>query len=169
MIDYFIELKDLYYDKVGLYNFQNEHENYVSNMHYKKIGNNTEETFKYLDLYNFDSEIAKQLCQRFNCKTDAKFTKILAHGTLPFHIDPNRTAVAMFPLTDNPSPISFVDKEDNLLYTHTYTCPTIINAKVRHGVPSTETDRIFFQVNCYLPWNEVVEMYQSGNLIKRKK
>ena len=72
------------------------------------------------------------------------------------HIDPQRTAVLMLPLTDNPSPIVFYEN-DQEIFKHVYTGPTIINAKIKHGVPQVTKDRIFLQINFFNPWNEICE------------
>ena len=107
--------------------------------------------------------IKSEIENRFNCKTDSKFTKVLAGGYMPTHIDPGRTAVVMFSLTDNPSPIVYFDGQKEL-FTHHYECATIINAKIHHGVADNASDRIAFQVNLYLTWDEVYKMKQEGTL-----
>ena len=47
---------------------------------------------------------------------DYKFTKVLAGGVMPAHVDPQRTGVLMIPLTDSPSPIVFYDKDNNEIF-----------------------------------------------------
>ena len=80
---------------------------------------------------------------------------------MPAHIDPFRTAVLMLPLTDEPSPIVYY--EDNIeVYRHTYTKPTIINAKIKHGVPIVTRDRIFLQINLVEDWNIVYKRFSRN-------
>lgn len=161
---FIIELDDFQWNKQQLFNAQHNHENYKSNNLYKKLHNfDTADEAKMWDLMEYDIPQATQIAQRFNCKTDSKFTKVLAGGYMPTHIDPNRTAVAMFPLTDEPSPIVFFENTKEV-FTHKYTCVTILNAKIHHGVPVNTSDRIAFQVNLYLPWEDVCKMHQEGTL-----
>ena len=72
----------------------------------------------------------------------------------------------MFPLTNDPSPIFYYD-EDQIIFEHTYTGVTLINAKIKHGVPLISSDRIFFQVNSYLPWEDLVEMHSKNKLYEQ--
>ncbi|MGY8867761.1 MAG: hypothetical protein ACKVJK_19320, partial [Methylophagaceae bacterium] len=82
----------------------------------------------------------------------------------PMHIDPQRTAVLMLPLTDNPSPIVFYEDYQEV-FKHVYTGPTIINAKIKHGVPKVARDRIFLQINFFNPWNEICEQFSKKEII----
>jgi len=164
MLDYVIPLPDFQWDKQALYNAQNNHPNYKANGLYKKLhGFDTATEAKMWDLMEYDIPVAREIQDRFNCQTDSKFTKVLAGGYMPTHIDPGRTAVVMFSLTDNPSPIIYFDGQKKL-FTHQYKCATIINAKIHHGVPVNTSDRIAFQVNLYLTWDEACKMHQKGTL-----
>lgn len=82
-----------------------------------------------------------------------------------------RDAVFMIMLTPNPAPIYFLDSQPdnlskgNLILEHTYTCPTIINAHVTHGVNnSSDFDRIAFQIAITQPWEEIVQIIKSSGL-----
>ena len=164
MNEYVIPLPDFQWDKQALYTAQIDHVNYKANGLYKKLHEfDTATEAKMWDLMEYNIPVAKEIEDRFNCKTDSKFTKVLAGGYMPTHIDPGRTAVAMFSLTDNPSPIVYFDGQKEL-FTHHYECATIINAKIHHGVPDNTSDRIAFQVNLYLTWDEVYKMKQEGTL-----
>ena len=53
--------------------------------------------------------------------------------------------------------------EDNIeVYRHTYTKPTIINAKIKHGVPIVTRDRIFLQINLVEDWNIVYKRFSRN-------
>lgn len=162
---YVLALNNFEYDRQSIFDVQNNHENYEANKHFMKHnGIDTVKDCLMFDLTKFKYDVTENLCARFNFKTDDKFTKVLAGGTMPAHIDPLRTAVVMFPLTDNPSPIYYYDESMNELFNYTYQGVTIINAKIKHGVPVNNSDRIFYQVNCYLPWEEIVTMYKENRL-----
>ena len=162
---YVIPLPNFEYDRQAIVDVQHNHENYEANKHFMNYnGVDTVKDCLMFDLTKFKYDVTVDLCARFNFKTDDKFTKVLAGGTMPAHIDPKRTAVVMFPLTDKPSPIHYYDDDMNELFNYTYEGVTIINAKIKHGVPVNNSDRIFYQVNCYLPWEEVVTMYKENKL-----
>ena len=162
---YVIPLTNFKYNRQAIVDAQHNHKNYEANplfMDYNGV--DTVKDCLMFDLTKFKYDVTENLCARFNFKTDDKFTKVLAGGVMPAHIDPLRTAVVMFPLTDKPSPIHYYDESMNELFNYTYEGVTIINAKIKHGVPVNNSDRIFYQVNCYLPWEDVVSMHSEGTL-----
>jgi hypothetical protein len=162
---YVIPLTNFKYNRQAIVDAQHNHKNYEANplfMDYNGV--DTVKDCLMFDLTKFKYDVTVDLCARFNFETDDKFTKVLAGGVMPAHIDPLRTAVVMFPLTDKPSPIHYYDESMNELFNYTYEGVTIINAKIKHGVPVNNSDRIFYQVNCYLPWEEVVTMYKENKL-----
>lgn len=163
---YILPLPNFEYDHQALFDVQHNHENYESNPHFKKINYDTGKEGLFWDLFKVKSPVIDAVTQKFKFKTDYKFTKILAGGVLPTHIDPYRTGVIMFPLTNDPSPIFYYD-EDQIIFEHTYTGVTLINAKIKHGVPLISSDRIFFQVNSYLPWEDLVEMHSKNKLYEQ--
>lgn len=85
-----------------------------------------------------------------------------------FHLTPHtdpRNGSFILPLTPNPSPIHFLDKDNNFLYEHTYTCPTVINAHVRHTTNNLSPhDRITFQLGIVQPWEDIVRILKESDL-----
>lgn len=157
-IDYIIEYPNYKYLKQELYDFQHNHIGYKENLHFQSGHNlNTATECKFFDLVTNECEIVNNMIKEVNGK-DYKFTKVLAGGVMPAHVDPQRTGVLMIPLTDSPSPIIFYDKDNNEIFSHTYTCPTMINSKIKHGVPKVESDRIFLQINYFQPWNTLKQI-----------
>ena len=162
---YVLSLPNFKYNRQALIDVQHNNEKYEGNYFFKGSRNlDTSKECYYYDLMEFKSPEIDKLLKKFNFETHCKFTKVLAGGVMPSHIDPKRTAVVMFPLTDDTSPIVYYDKDKNKLFEYTYTGVTVINAKIEHGVPVNETDRIFFQVNSYLPWEELVTMHKENRL-----
>lgn len=162
MNEYVIPLTDFFWNRQDVFDIQDNHPDYKANPLWTKIGIDTPTDALMWDLMIHHSDLQK-LEARFNCVTDSKFTKILAGGHMPAHIDPRRTAVVMFPLTEYPSPITYYENEKEI-FTHHYDCVTIINATIQHAVPSNHRDRIFFQVKLDLPWEDVVSMHSEGTL-----
>ena len=103
------------------------------------------------------------------------------------HIDTERLSVLIYPIVPTSYDIQFVDKwEDDLalftrsyentvsysyntVHTHTYTCPTLINAKVPHCLPSTAA-KTTLQISMYFggsasDWANIKSLYQAGNLV----
>ena len=76
---------------------------------------------------------------------------------MPPHTDPLRTGVLMIPLTEEPSPIVFYEN-NRKIFSHKYVCPTLINAKIKHGVPEVKKDRIFLQINFVQSWDNLKKM-----------
>lgn len=165
MNDFIIELADFSYDKSALYKYQQHHINWVANVHYKSFGVDTAEMgfFDYNPTTDCDGLLTPVLKNiNFDITLgDFKFNKLLKNGKMPFHIDPQRSAVLMLPLTDDPAKIEWRDSKENVLYTHIYKCPTIINAQILHGVPFSHNERIFLQVRIHKEWDFIKENYKT--------
>ena len=93
--------------------------------------------------------------------TDFKFTKQLAGGKVPWHIDPIRTSVLMIPLKETDDKIEWMDANGNILESHQYTCPTVINATRWHGCPEVKQDRLSLQVSIPYLWRELLINYNT--------
>ena len=155
--DFIVEHPNFKYPRQELFNFQNNNPAYKENQHFQKRYNlNTASSHKFFDLIKMENDVIKDLTKNLQCN-DYKFTKVLAGGVMPKHIDPQRTGVLMLPLTDSPCPIVFY-KNGKEVFSHVYTCPTMINAKIEHGVPEVNNDRIFFQINFLQSWETLKEM-----------
>jgi len=163
---FIIEYPNLKYDKYGLFDYQSQITDWYSNSIFLSYGIDTLTT-KFFDKY-IEQTSADILLKTFNdlskifqLKNPAmKFTKILAGGMMPDHIDPQRTCILMLPLTDNPSAIIWKEN-DEIIYKHVYKCPTVINGKIMHGVPSTSNDRIFLQVSLDYEWEVLQKSHKS--------
>ena len=147
---YYVELPNFVYDKKELFTFQDQNSDYRENAHFKEgYSLDTAKECLFFDLLANKATCVQKVIDDNNLNinvNDCKFTKVLAGGHMPYHIDPLRTEVLMIPLTDDPAPVVWVDEQDNIIQQHIYRMPTIINAKIRHGVPSVKFDRIFLQM-----------------------
>lgn len=159
---------DIDYPKKELFDFQNNSNEYIANIHYAGIKRDTAIQDKFFDYRVADCQVAENFCKQFNLDIttkESKFNKILAGGTLPVHTDPIRTAVIMVPLTSDPAPIEYYVGKLKV-YEYVYTGVTLINAKIPHGVPNIDTDRIFYQVDVFEDWESIVNKYEKGILLK---
>jgi hypothetical protein len=165
MSNYVVEVPNFKYNQTALLEYQSSITAWKSNVHYSKIGVNTNSTNNWFDYYpDSNEDVIKDITQSLNIKLDAspyKFTKHLTGGVLPWHIDPHRECVFMIPLTDNNEGLQWVDNNNNIIAKHVYTCPTVINAKIRHGCPRITKDRIFLQVNIPCSWEYLKNNYTS--------
>lgn len=147
---YYVELPDFIYNKEELFNFQDKNSHYRENEHFKEgYSFDTAKECLFFDLPANNATCVQKVIDNNHLNinaNDCKFTKVLAGGHMPYHIDPLRKEVLMIPLTDDPAPVVWVDDQDNIIQEHIYKMPTIINAKIRHGVPSVSFDRIFLQM-----------------------
>jgi len=147
---FYKELPDLIYDRNELYSFQDNNPDYQENVHFKKgYSFDTAKECLFFDLPANNAECIQRVIDDNNLDisiSDCKFTKVLAGGNMPYHIDPQRAEVLMIPLTDDPAPVVWVDEQDNIIQEHIYRMPTIIRKKNKHGVPSVTFDRIFLQM-----------------------
>jgi len=159
MQEYVIELPNLEYPRKELFDYQNNNPNYKGNMHFQNSYKYDTSDCFFFDLIDQDCKEANELANSLGLE-EYKFTKVLAGGKMPAHIDPFRTGVLMLPLTDEPSPIIFYENGEET-FRYTYTGPTIINAKIKHGVPEVTRDRIFLQINLKEPWNDILSTYHS--------
>lgn len=158
MNKFVIELPFLKYDKDALLSYQYKIENWTPNQLYLQKGIDTTE-IKFFDaIVDNDAKILIPILKYFNFSLphrSCKFTKVLKNGIMPFHIDQYRNCILMIPISNDPSSIVWTNKNNNILYTHKYRCPTIINGKILHGVPETKNDRIFLQINLPIFWNQL--------------
>lgn len=160
--NFLLEYPELVYDRDILKTFANNLRHWAPNMHFMAAGYDTSLCHFY-DRYveatstpltnTIHSTVLKLLPT-----TDLvyKFTKVLAGGVMPYHIDPQRGGVLMIPISDYPSKVCWKDKSGQIIFEHTYRCPTIINAKIPHGVPYTPTDRVFLQGSVAGSWESLV-------------
>lgn len=171
MSDFVIEIPNFTYNKLELLEYQSRIIDWKSNVHYSKIGVNTNNKNNWFDYYpDVNEEVIQSITQSLNIKLDPtpyKFTKHLSGGVLPWHIDPQRECVFMIPLTDNNEGLYWVDSNNKIIANHTYTCPTVINAKIRHGCPKITKDRIFLQVNIPCSWEYLKNNYKDIFLQKK--
>jgi hypothetical protein len=165
MNDFIIELPNFSYDKLALFEYQQKNIEWAANVHYKSGGIDTASMGFYdhyptTDCGGLLLTILKNINLSLNFN-DFKFNKLSHNGKMPFHIDPQRSAVLMLPLTTDPAKIEWQDTDGNVLYEHTYKCPTIINAQILHGVPFSNNERIFLQVRIHEEWHIIQENYKT--------
>ena len=157
-IDYIIEYPNYKYLKEELYDYQHNHIGYKENINFQSGHNlDTATECKYFDLVTTECEIVNNMINEVKSR-EYKFTKVLAGGVIPSHIDPLRTGVLMIPLTDSSNPIVFYDNNNNEIFSHTHICATMINSKIKHGVPKVDNDRIFLQINYFQRWETLKEL-----------
>jgi len=160
MSKFYLEIKNFKYSKEHLLSYQENIKEWKPNFHYAAIGIDSFEN-KWLDYY---PDIADPLFRDITTKINLdikqgsfKFVTLLKGGNLPYHIDPNRECVFMIPITDENSGIEWVDEKNSVLCSHIYKCPTVINAKIMHGVPFTDKTRVFLQINLPCTWEYLIE------------
>lgn len=163
-----VEFPQLKYDKSAILAYQETIKEWQSNYYWSTQGVNTILEYQLYEHFpkENDSEILNELLQKIRelgLAVDSKpfkFTKILKGGILPDHIDPRRDCILMFPLTDNPDKVFF--KENNVIvFEHQYTCPTIINGKIMHGVLPTKNDRIVLQCKINCDWQTLQKNHKK--------
>ena len=86
------------------------------------------------------------------------------------HKDTDRQCGVLFPITpigETFSPIEFFDEDKQKVASENYSKQAIIiNVLKYHNVEKTNVRRINFQIDFDIPYAEVVELYNSGNLFK---
>lgn len=91
-----------------------------------------------------------------------------ANSILKPHFDTDRPASLNIPLLGNmaDTPIRYHTgaslQSKDTLFTHVYTCPTIVNTKIWHSaVNRTTEDRHILSVSLYNTWNELIEIFSN--------
>jgi hypothetical protein len=160
MSKYYLEIEDFKYSKDQLLKYQENIKEWRPNFHYANRGIDSFE-HKWYDFYpDIKDPIFSDLILRINLNIEEgsfKFVTLLAGGKLPYHIDPNRECVFMIPLTEENSGIEWIDGGGSVLCSHIYRCPTVINAKIMHGVPFNNKTRSFLQINLPCTWEYLIE------------
>lgn len=77
--------------------------------------------------------------------------------------DKKRQSFIHVPISDNASPINFYARDHELSYSHTYTCPTLVNTQTWHNIGIPTEDRISLQINLPMryTYQQVCEMLQD--------
>jgi hypothetical protein len=165
MNNFFIEIPTFQYPKDRLLAFQETIQGWKPNMHYNQKNVDTIAEHKWFDFYpDQEDPLIEEVsnCINLPLNTGAyKFVKTLKGGTLPFHVDPNRECVLMLPLTENNAALQWKNMKGQVCCEHEYKYPTVINAKIPHGVPSNNKDRIFLQVTIPCTWKYLNENYKT--------
>lgn len=166
MSKFYLEILDFKYPKEECLKYAESISDWRPNVHYAKRGIDTINDAKWFDYYpDQDNEpLMKQITASINLPLEAgayKFVKTLAGGTLPYHIDPQRECVLMLPLTDNNAGLQWIDQNKNFIAGCVYKGPTVINAKIMHGVPKNDRDRIFLQVTTPCSWDYLLTNYKN--------
>ena len=96
-----------------------------------------------------------------------------ADNILMPHTDTDRTASINIPLTGDMenTPIMFHSspslKKESVLFTHSYTCPTIVNTTQCHSVVNrTKIDRYIMSISVFNTWDELVEILSNSPVTK---
>jgi hypothetical protein len=165
MFNFFLEVLEFKYNKQELFEYQASITEWASNFHSAKKGTNTMDRYKWFDYYPVQTEpLMVQVSSAISLplkQSPFKIVKTLAGGSLPYHIDPYRECVLMLPLTDNNAGLEWIDRTGKVIGSCTYKGPTVINAKIMHGVPFNDKDRIFLQVDIPCTWDYMIENYNS--------
>lgn len=155
--DYFIELDFLSYDIKHI----NELANSLHN-HWKEFSHPiTGKLLGYHEIRHDEitaqaniEDIIKSLDLDF--RTPAFFTRLPPNFHLPAHIDPTRNAVLIFPMElDDSAPI-YWEENNQIILSHTYRFPTLVNVKKMHGVKNNNKFRNNLQITLNNTWEEIL-------------
>lgn len=166
MSRFYLEVLDFKYPKAECLHYAKSITEWKKNVHYAKKGIDTVADAKWFDYYpdQNNESLINQITANINLPLGNgayKFVRTLAGGNLPYHIDPQRECVLMLPLTDNNSGLEWIGENRQPICSVIYRGPTVINAKILHGVPMNRKDRIFLQVNIPCNWSFLLENYRN--------
>lgn len=127
-----------------------------------KINNNN------INVLSFDNIINKSVL-----KSDIEYwyqIKVSQCNLKP-HIDTHfRDIAIIFPIIPKTYKISWFDgtnEDSNIIYTHTYNGPAIINSNIPHGTLDKGLERHIFQVSLSFTnysWKKIIDLYTTGQL-----
>lgn len=164
MSKFYIEVLDFKYPKDELAEYHKNIKKWIPNHHYSAKGINTF-NLNWLDYYpDISHPIFEKISSSINLELLPgyfKFVTLLGKGSLPYHIDPNRECVFMLPLTENNAGLKWIDDEENVVCELIYKGPTVINAKIPHGVPLSERTRSFLQINLPCSWDFLINNVEN--------
>lgn len=91
-------------------------------------------------------------------------------GGLDAHLDVKRQAVVIFPIQpEDPAPIYYAEgtyqNPTKILFEHQYTCATIINAQILHGIRNDSRMRDTLQFSLMTPWEDLLTLNQEGKIL----
>ena len=165
--DYIIELPKLEncFDEKRLWDNCKNNEHHIDKSYgveYYKVTNNQPEV-KHIFEYINKEYMFKELVGWYIHKFKSEWIKP--------HTDIDRNAIIMFPIQPKKYKITFLDnfKDENILFEHEYSCPTIVNSNIPHCVYDKGIDRYFFQISLFIKnfdWNNVIKLVNNDELIR---
>lgn len=107
-----------------------------------------------------DWKIFKDLSMIFDRSLDDIYAcaqYFIIEGALSPHID-KRSAAFTIPLRGVDTPVVWYDTDDNILGTHLYKGPTLIDTRTKHGAVDNQEERLHFQIGGFTePFSKIVE------------
>ena len=173
--DFYIECPNFEWDKKAVIEYQKNISKWLNGgpkRHYKDRDFNNENIIKWYDYWVDPKEepfltISNSLNGKHN---NIKYLKNSKGGSIPYHIDPIRKIVMIFPITENNS-LNWINADYSIDHTKggavsgeiiesiTYTCPTIINTARTHGILDYGSERIALQTMLHGDWDDLVYNY----------
>lgn len=174
--EYIIELPDLKYDKLKLKALCDSAVEW-DNRTVSVDGKDT--TYQLLngDYINQDeyiNELVSKFSSFLNISTKinrmVEIMRMPPYGGFDAHLDAKRLAVIIFPIIpDDPSPIYYAEGEykfpTKILFEHHYTCPTIANSQILHGVRNDSRIRDTLQLSLMTTWEDLLKLNFEGKLL----
>tara|TARA_B110001454_G_scaffold216404_1_gene239586 strand:+ start:2642 stop:3130 length:489 start_codon:yes stop_codon:yes gene_type:complete len=87
------------------------------------------------------------------------FVKKISNLSMRVHIDFERDAALILPVGEQDCTIRYLN-DSNILYEHTYSVPTILNAQIPHAAFNQKIGRKFIQISLYFNnnnWNDIIK------------
>jgi len=99
-----------------------------------------EHVFDYWNISKYTSEYIEQIMKDFEVEGKPRFYWLKANAILPEHVDNGTTCSINFVLSDNPSPVTFGDKD------YMYSM-VLLNTSIPHSVTNGNSDRLLFKIS----------------------
>lgn len=137
------------------------------------------EFFELRDQKFFENGPYSSIANIFSYKASIgqlSLTMMPPQSRIPPHVDisksktPPRRTVILFPLCDNPAPVRYLDKNNELLFIHEYRSPAVIRTDILHSVFNDQQHfRFMFQISTPFDINEIVKMHDKKSFYDTQK
>lgn len=142
LLDLNIDIDRLLLEYEYMCNKEKTYSDHTGSADYWKVIRHKDMTSEYC------KKFAKNIKEKYNIsgKVDARFYRLLANQTLPWHIDRGTECSINIVLSDSAAPIMY--KINDKIYEYEYTV-ALINTQLEHSVINGSEDRILFKISIF--------------------
>jgi hypothetical protein len=175
MLPYALEIPEVTYDRAQLHEMAKTLKPEMTFFRNSKGGIHHHKVLKLMEDHRARFPYINILLDEFcfgDIPVQPALLQFFPHLGINLHVDDERGCVIQFPLTpeaEHYAPIEW-HEDGRCVYQHTYKNdrPTLVDTQRPHLVANQNAVRIAFQIGLKATFEHIVDLYQSGSLLRQK-